>query len=356
LGPIPSERSAFYQRERKIIRMSVTRRDALVGAAALTLLGTKNAAARSVASKLTRGVLSNPVASTSAKTLYAYLWSIYGKHTLTGQQEQNFAPEGPRLELDYLQRTTGKQPALLGLDYIDPRDERGVNERALQWHRSGGIVSICWHWGAPTVGTGYENSKRDFNVSAALRKGSPENQAMMAQMAHVADLLAVLRDEDVPVLWRPFHEFSGEWFWWGKHGAEAFKALWRLMYDFYTRERRLDNLIWVLGYAGQNIDESFYPGRGFVDIAGADIYVDDHSNQAGMFAAVKGIVRDTVPICLHENGPIPDPATLGPSADWLWFMTWHTKWLTDPKQNAPDLLARYYRSDRYLTLDELPRR
>ena len=54
---------------------------------------------------------------------------------------------------------------------------------------------------------------------------------------------------DVPVLWRPLHEFDGAWFWWGKGGAEAFKKLWRLMYDRFTGLHKLDNLIWVLGYS-----------------------------------------------------------------------------------------------------------
>ena len=79
-----------------------------------------------------------------------------------------------------------------------------------------------------------------------------------------------------------------------------------------------------------------------------------HGNQAGLFAQVKRIVGDNVPICLHENGPIPDPATLGPKADWVWFITWHTRWLQGPQQNAPALLREYYQSARYVTKGELP--
>lgn len=328
----------------------LTRRAALAAGTAAALLP---AAARAAALPA-RGVLSNPHASAKAQALYRYLWSIYGRHTLTGQQEQNFSPAGPRTELDYIQRITGKQPALVGFDYIEPRDEAGVNARAIAWHRSGGIVTICWHWGAPDIGTGYENSKKDFDVARALTPGTPQNRAMMAQMAHTAELLIVLRDANVPVLWRPFHEFSGDWFWWGKHGPEAFKALWRLMYRDYVDRYRLDNLIWVLGWAGQKVDPAYWPGRDMVDIAGADLYVEDHGNLAPMFAQVKAIVGDNVPICLHENGPIPDPTTLGPSADWLYFMTWHTRWLTDPSQNTPEQLKAYYASTRYLTKDELP--
>ncbi|WP_294392821.1 glycosyl hydrolase [uncultured Sphingomonas sp.] len=329
--------------------MTITRRLALAGAGAAGLLAATPLSAQSPRR------LSNRKASREAKALYAYLWSIYGRKTLTGQQEQNFTPAGARTELDYLQRVTGKQPALLGLDYIEPSDEIGVNQRAIAWHRSGGIVTICWHWGAPDVGTGYENSKKAFDVAEALTPGTPQNQAMMAQMAHVGDLLTTLRDARVPVLWRPFHEFSGDWFWWGQHGPDAFKALWRLMYDYYTRTRKLDNLVWVLGWAGQQVDAAYYPGRDCVDIAGADIYAKDHGGLAPMFQQVKAIVGDTVPICLHENGPVPDPATLGPDADWLWFMTWHTRWLTGADQNTPELLRSYYNSDRYLTKDELPR-
>ncbi|MEP9400343.1 glycosyl hydrolase [Sphingomonas silueang] len=329
--------------------MRLTRRETLLGAGALGLALPAGAAAPR------RGRLSNPAASRQARALYAYLWSRYGRRTLTGQQEGFAATGGPDAELRHIERVTGKLPALLGLDYIDPRDNANVNRRAAAWIASGGIATICWHWGAPDIGTGYENSKKDFDVAAALTPGTPQHRAMHAQMAETGDLLQALRDQQLPILWRPFHEFSGDWFWWGKHGPDAFKALWRTMYDYYVHERRLDNLIWVLGWAGQNVDPHWYPGRAYVDVAGSDIYVEDHGNLAPMFAATKAIVGDSVPICLHENGPIPDPATLGPQADWLWFMTWHTRWLTDPAQNTAAQLKAYYNSARYVTKDELPR-
>ena len=316
----------------------------MAGAAALGLIG-NTAPART---------LSNPHASIEARALYGWLWSIYGRKTLTGQQESFWKPEGPAIELDYIQKLAGKLPAVLGLDYIEPRDQLAVNDRAARWYASGGIPTICWHWGAPDIGTGYVNSKQDFDVAAALRPGTPQNAAMMRDLGHVADLLTALRDRRVPILWRPFHEFSGDWFWWGKHGPEAFKALWMLMYNLFTRDRGLNNLIWVLGWAGQNVDPRYDPGRGYYDIAGADIYVNDHGNLAPMFAQVKAIVGDAVPVCLHENGPIPDPAMLGPGADWLYFLTWHTRWIMDGALNTPDEIRRFFNSGRYLTKDELP--
>ena len=192
--------------------------------------------------------LCNPAASPEARKLYRFLWSIYGRKTLTGQQE---SPGPRREELDYLNRITGRLPAILGLDFIDPNDWDGVHDRAIAWAAPAGSSPLCWHWGAPDVGTGYENSKKNFDVVAALKAGTPQNSAMMAQMAAVGNQLARLRDAQVPVLWRPFHEFSGDWFWWGKHGPAAFRSLWALMHDQFTRRLRLDNLLWVLGWAGQ---------------------------------------------------------------------------------------------------------
>ncbi|MGI4831818.1 MAG: glycosyl hydrolase [Janthinobacterium lividum] len=296
--------------------------------------------------------LSNEQASPRAQKLYSYLWHIYGHKTLTGQQA---APRnGPSGELEYLQRITGKQPAILGLDYIHPEEWTFVNDYATRWYlEEGGIPTICWHWGAPDIGTGYENSKKDFDLPAALRAGTPQHDALQRDLAGVADQLTILRDRDIPILWRPLHEFTGSWFWWGKHGPSAFKDLWILIYEYFTTTRGLNNLLWVAGFSGEPSPE-WYPGKQYVDIAGPDTYAKDHNNLAPLFSEVHAIVGDTKPICLHECGPIPDPDLLGHVAPWLYFMTWHTSFIIDNPLNPPDFLNRIYHSKRFITLDELP--
>ena len=136
------------------------------------------------------------------KTLHLPLGHFYGHKTLTGQQA---APRlGPSAELEYLQRITGKQPAILGLDYLHPAEQTFVNDYATRWYlEQGGIPTICWHWGAPDIGTGYENAKKDFDLPAALRAGTPQHDSMQRDLAGIADQLTVLRDRDIPVLWRP---------------------------------------------------------------------------------------------------------------------------------------------------------
>lgn len=337
--------------------MTSNRRDILTGAAALGLtgLGLSGLPTSAVAQSVTpgKGVLSNPKASPRARALYHYLNDVWGQRTLTGQQESIWHG-GPRYELDYIQQVSGKQPAVLGLDYIDPADRAGVNHRAKAWYDGGGIATICWHWGNPLVGPGYVNSKIHFDAVAALKPGTPENTALLRDMDEIAGYLGQLRDQDVPVLWRPFHEFTGDWFWWGQCGPEVFKALWTLMYDRYTQKFGLNNLIWVLGYT-KDANAAWYPGRERIDIIGADNYVQDRGPMDDMYARVQAITGDAVPITLHECGPIPDPAQLTAThANWLYFLVWHSEFIRDGKTNPPDWINQVYHSPRYITLDQVP--
>ena len=301
-----------------------------------------------------KGQLSNPKASAEARALYRYLCDISGQKTLTGQQESMWHA-GPRYELDYIQQVTGKQPAILGLDYIDPDRRDGVNARAAKWCKTErGIVTLCWHWGNPMIGPGYENSKIHFDAVAGLTEGTPEHAALMRDMAAVADYLEGLREAGVPVLWRPFHEFTGQWFWWGQCGPQVFKQLWLKMYDYFTRERGLNNLVWILGYTAQP-DAAYYPGRAYVDIIGGDTYVKDHDPQKPLYDAVRAI-SDQMPIALHECGPIPDPDQVKASgAGWLYFMVWHSEFIHDGVTNPPDLIKAAYDNSYYVTKDQLPK-
>lgn len=326
----------------------ISKRTFLAGLAASGLVP-----AAALADGARRGTLSNPQASARARSLYRYLNDVWGKHTLTGQQESMWG-RGTRYELDYIEELTGKQPAVLGLDYIDPPRRSGVNDRAAAWYNDGGIATICWHWGNPMAGPGYESSKTYFNALAALKDGTPENKALMSDMDDIAYYLGRLRDQDVPVLWRPFHEFTGDWFWWGKLGPKVFKALWVKMYNYFTHEKGLNNLIWVLGYT-KDASREWFPGLDYVDIIGADDYVKDHGPLKDMYERVHAITGDTLPITLHECGPIPDPAQLQASgANWLWFLVWHTDFIHDGKSNPADWIKTVYASDWYLKRDQLP--
>lgn len=288
-------------------------------------------------------------ATPEARTLLAYLYQQYGVKMLSGQMESTWMPGGAEYELNYIEQVTGRLPAVRGLDFIE---WDGVAERAIAWWERGGIVNIRWHWGAPTRGQGYDASQEEVDIDRVLTPGTPEHISMIEGLDRTASELAIIRDANVPVLWTPFHELNGDWFWWGKGSPEQFIALWRFMFD-YLETRGLNNLIWVLGYTGEPAGE-WYPGKEYVDIAGADSYGNNDDPRLNMFNAVRDIVGAEVPVTYHECGIIPNPTLARErGATWSWFMTWHTDWLTE--RNTPEHLQAVYDDDFVITLDELPR-
>lgn len=291
--------------------------------------------------------LTDPLAHPAAQKLFDYLSAISGKGILSGQQE---CPRDKTRgdELSYIKNTSGHLPAILGLDYIE-NDFEGVNERAIAWHERGGIVTICWHWGIPPHGVGYLSSKEEVDMEELLTPGTALYQGMLENMDAVARALTVLCKKGIPVLWRPFHEFDGAWFWWGKGGPEAFKKLWRLMYERFTGMHGLHNLIWVLGYSHE-MHEGWYPGDEYVDIIGGDAYVEGIHEE--LFDWIKTVTAKPMPRCLHENGPLPEPGLLAQKkVDWCWFLTWHTIHIHE--QNSPDYLRYVYNHPYVITLENL---
>lgn len=286
-------------------------------------------------------------ATPGVRQLYQLIQREAGQRILMAQQESPMRGRHDQ-EMDYLRKTTGRLPAIRGLDFIHD-DFDGVVDRALRWHDRGGIVTICWHTGVE--GFGYPDSKQecpDFN--ALLTPGTKENGLLMRRWDHGARALARLQDRGVPVLWRPFHEFDGQWFWWGKGGPEVFQRLWRAMHDYFTGDCGLHHLIWVLGYADW-VKERWYPGDDCVDILGSDTYKGVTTHFAS-FEKLRQLSPDK-PRAFHECGVVPDLGRFYQSgAVWSWLMPWHSYWLTHG--NTPERLKSVYRDERSITLKELP--
>lgn len=277
-------------------------------------------------------------------SVFNYIRDNFGKHIISAQQESTWMGS-VEYEMDYLKNVTGKLPAIRGLDFMND-DFDGVAERAIEWDRLGGLVTICWHTGVDI--SGYEESKKDRpNIDKLLTPGTDEYNTLMNSWDKAAKTLQYLRDKNVPVLWRPFHEFDGKWFWWGKGGGENFIKLWRMMYDKFTNEYNLDNLIWVLGYS-EKMRDGWYPGDDYVDIVGSDNY--DRSTNKAAWNKLTEITSK--PMAFHECGMVPSVERFQQDGTlWSWFMIWHTTWLTD---NKSDNLKAVYNSELVITLDELP--
>lgn len=320
--------------------------------------------------------LSNPNADDRTKRLYQFLCDIYGKYSLTG----NFTDRG-RISLQWseIEAAAGKNFAVMGLemgDYGLTNKANGAQGSSLGYAydfytNAGGIVQLCWHWAAPSlyVIDDPDNNHYWWNSFYAehttldldkIMNGEDEagHELLVEDMNNMATELERLRDSGVPVIWRPLHEASGGWFWWGDCSPESYKKLWIEMYDIFTNEHNLTNLIWMWN-AG---DADWYPGDEYVDIASVDIYQDAHTytSYAGSFAETAAMTGENKLVALSENGVVMDPdLVMHDNARWLFWGTWGDPYTLDglylsEEYTEKDMLIKAYNHERTLTLDELP--
>ncbi len=303
--------------------------------------------------------LSNPNASQQAKNVYGFLLEQSGVKTLSGVQSSH---SNRNDFVDAVFAQTGKHPALAGFDFIfthySPtpegwswvQDYNDISAAKEQWENNG-LVSYMWHWNAPShefewwnalenygefnTYAFYSNST-SFDIKEALKEGTWQNQFIMKDIEEIAGYLQLLEDEGIPVIWRPLHEAAGNydvygpdgaWFWWGRGGAKACKALWRLLYDQLVNVYGLDNLIWVWtvdvtpGAEDQYLD--WYPGDEYVDILGVDIYAADTDAKSRQYQALVDLTKGKKLVTVSECGNIPDPAKcIDAGNKWSWFMVW----------------------------------
>ncbi|KXH32456.1 glycosyl hydrolase family 26 [Colletotrichum nymphaeae SA-01] len=303
--------------------------------------------------------LVNTKANADANALYTYLRSIYGKNILSGQQELNYA--------NWVNETIGKSPALVSVDLMDyspSRVERGTVgtavEEAITHHERGGIISVLWHWNAPTGlydteenkwWSGFYTRATDFDVSTALADTTNANYTLIIRdIDAIAVQLKKLQDAGVPVLWRPLHEAEGAWFWWGAKGPEACKKLWALVYDRLTNHHELNNLVWIWN----SVAADWYPGDDTVDVLSADVYAQGHGPMTTQYNDLITLGQDKKLIAATEVGSAPFPDLLQAyEAHWLYFCVWSDGFINNTEWNSVDDLKKIYESEYVLTLDEI---
>ena len=197
--------------------------------------------------------------------------------------------------IDDLAKMTGHFPGILAVDYgyspVSPRLAE-VNEYIIDYWNKGGLVSISFHPGNPVTGGGTWDSEFD-DFKELATDGTPLNIKWKTEVLDkIADALTMLRDSGVVVLWRPYHEMNGTWFWWCPYSQkkeawlpnEDFTGIWVNMYKYFTETKKLDNLLWVfspnVSYGNQytNKTDFYYPGGEYVDIVGLDWYTNTVDN------------------------------------------------------------------------------
>lgn len=269
--------------------------------------------------------------------------------------------------IDSMQHS-GKIPAVRAFDFIWDNQstydqynggvvaqQRNV-QRAINWWNNGGIVAWAWHWSIPKIGGGGTfGTEIVMDLNLATTPGTTEYNYLIEDMDIAANNLKQLRDAGVPVLWRPYHEAGGQWFWWGKDGSATYKKLWAMMFNRFTYHHNLTNLIWV-NNTDFNLDD-WYPGDDTVDILSTDQYPPPgvHDIFPSVWDKFDTFNAPGKIIAMSENGPIPDPAQLqAQSVGWAYFCTWSSFFILDGKQNPVTNIISFYNHPYVLNRGDLP--
>ncbi len=297
-----------------------------------------------------------------ALALYGFLENQFMKKSISGVMTLKPLSNSTN-EITYLKGITGREPALLGLDFMDHTNSSWVNnpdlvKDAKYWWGRKGIVALCWHWRDPSRATSaFYTKETSFDVTAVFDTTSSGYKAMIRDMDVIAGHLKELQAAGVAVLWRPLHEAAGGWFWWGARGADPCIALWKLMYNRFTEHHMLHNLLWVWTTTDDSKALTWYPGDEFVDIVGMDIYPGErqHGSQMISFEKVKELFGGRKIITLSECGSVPYPENMqSDGACWSYFMPWYGTHTKDPEHNSADDWKKILGSDFVITLDEMP--
>ena len=289
----------------------------------------------------------NPHVNARAQAVLTFIQGLESRqdHRLLSGQFTNFG-QSASLELpDAIHEQSGHWPAMIGVDYagFDKITHQGMiatgvpNQVAIAYWRAGGLVTISAHLPNPANPNGGGLRDQGVDIAALLEPGTATHQRWMAELDAVAAALQELKAAGVVVLWRPFHEMNGGWFWWGAKTPATFIRVWRHMFDYFTTTKGLDNLLWVYGPNHGSKAADYYPGDAYVDVVGLDAYTDDIDPKH--ILGYDAVARLPKPFGFSEYGP---HGAENPPGDYdyrrflagvkqhfprtTFFMSWNAKW------------------------------
>ena len=229
---------------------------------------------------------------TGAAALVKRLRAILPMGYMYGHQDDPFYGLTWEWELNRsdVKELVGDYPAVMGFDLggIEKGDRKNldsvpftrIHDELIAHHKRGGIVTLSWHPRNPlTGGTSWDVSSDQ--VVKSILPGGARHELFKLWMGRVARFINTLKTEEgipVPIIFRPWHENNGSWFWWGQKlctDAE-YKALWNMLQD-YMISQGLDNLLWSYSPnldGGWNTERFLqrYPGNDRVTLIGEDAY------------------------------------------------------------------------------------
>ncbi len=348
---------------------------------------------------------SKPVSENAQKNektmeVWNYLREVYGKQVITCQQMMDTAA----YEDLVFYNATKDLTAMKGFDFIfctGSYHSDDMIDNAIKWSKeSGGLCAFTWHWNVPKDIDNpeggyafYTNEITNFDQVNAVTPGTKEYETVIHDIDLIATKIQRMESEGVTILFRPLHEASGAWFWWGLQGRdsatnEVFQKLWYMIYDRLENYHKLTNIIWV--WNGQNPHTAIHPNA--FDIEGIDRYYDQEDISADALSAyyakcwgelegydkycaeLAGMESTGKMMALTECGYIPDPEGIkANNTMWLYYMVWNGDFIYEPdaagkakvdlngtpspnpkKGITNEMLVDYFTNDLYITHNKLP--
>ena len=194
----------------------------------------------------------------------------------------------------------------------------------------GSVIALTWHCVRPTEDEpvtfreGILSHLSDWEFQQVLTPGTDLNKRWARQVDVIAGYLQELQAAGVPVLFRPYHEMNGNWFWWGgRPGPNGTAALYRQIYDRYVHVHHLNNLIWVWNINSPSVNagpiDQYFPGAAYADIVSMDIY---GSFDKAYYDSMIALAGESKPIALAEVGAMPSLKVLSEQPRWAYMMMW----------------------------------
>lgn len=301
----------------------------------------------------------NANATEGAQKLYNFLATNYGVKTvsgmMTGDVTSSTLKELPDVTTFY--EKTGKYPALVGFDFLFATGVKASDawyqsytqmalEAAKDLWNQGGIPAFTWHWKDPSdqidafytkSGNDKEYTEFDFTqgftdpsctANCTWNTSSETYQQLVSDIDEIADMFLGLQDAGVAAIFRPLHEASGKWFWWGSKGGAAFQALYNLVYDEMVTVKGVNNLVWVWNPEYSN-DIGWNPGASKYDVISLDIYEawDYSTKYTKAYSELSTNFGSDKILAVSENGSIPDISVMkSNNIAWSWWMPWYQTW------------------------------
>jgi mannan endo-1,4-beta-mannosidase len=241
----------------------------------------------------TKMKLIDPLATKETKALFSNLHKLSQNHILFGHQhatEYGHGWVGDENRSD-VKSVTGSHPAVIGVDFsgLSGRPENMIEREKLSLRKNiadtynrGGITTVSWHFNNPVTPTSFYWN--DSTVAAAVKNivpGGTHHEQYKTILRTIADLAKSTKGNDgktVPMIFRPYHEFDGDWFWWGKSHCtiDEFKTLWRFTVTYLRDSLQVHNFIYAFSpdntFSTEKEYLERYPGNDYVDMVGMDNY------------------------------------------------------------------------------------